>query len=526
MITLNNQPSQRHLSGELARYKFTLADSSGDPYRSYGATARLLATGAIVLADGDDFDIEWTEPNGASYDITITAVLSPSSDTEIQAGGTGNLAYYEAIAEKLDQHPIIGSLFNISAIQDGSDFEVIFEAIDRDSDFTVDLNITNIVTGGFSKSNTAPVADNTPDGYALLIDVFFEDLYDSAKYARIATLRTAPNEAGVVDFDIQTIISKKVEESISDSLLPSLPVTAAYAADRNRNYFIRYKESFDGDTNAFTSSSTREAVAGRLDKFVQYQDYLSNITSGNPEDSFFSYQVYPKVIGASQVDFLHWYNYSASSKRVKLKIESWSDAGAAVVAYAYDITVPSDGVASFPVTPSALGLASTIKRYRVTVVDYTTNSSYSGTAADQPVFLIDRRYRNQEYYFVGLNSFYLPEGFRCYAEADISEQIDRELATNPIFEGFSIEDREQFQANYSNQVTYTFRTGYLQKDQLEGLRDLMLYNQIWMISGTDYIRMLINTDTIQIKQNEQYLYSLTFAAVRSIRSRAHAKLLI
>jgi hypothetical protein len=162
----------------------------------------------------------------------------------------------------------------------------------------------------------------------------------------------------------------------------------------------------------------------------------------------------------------------------------------------------------------------------VTVVDYTTNSSYSGTAADQPVFFIDRRYRNQEYYFVGLNSFYLPEGFRCYAEADISEQIDRELATNPIFEGFSIEDREQFQANYSNQVTYTFRTGYLQKDQLEGLRDLMLYNQIWMISGTDYIRMLINTDTIQIKQNEQYLYSLTFAAVRSIRSRAHAKLLI
>jgi len=522
MISLITQPGDNQLSGDPAVWRWRLTDADGNPYRAYGARAKLTATGDITLAENDEFILEWTEPNGASQSVTFTAVTSPLNENQVQAGlgGAGTyLKYYQGLAESIENHHSVGGLFKCYAVANGADYELYVESRKIEPDWIVSFEITGVTNVNFSEASESLTADNTPAGYHLLYQVHFADL--EGAYVKLFQGEPRPDVSGEVYADLRQALRSYVENKIGTSLLPDLTATEPESIEMARRYFIRYKENENNNSNSWTESNIKTVFPGRRD-VIDYPDTHNYLASKNANDAFLPVAVQGNVVGSSQSTWLHWYNHTGGSADIVLQVTALTSTGTSTPSYVYTsnpLSVPDNQVARIPVNYGQLNLVNALG-YEVQVVD--ASSDYTGGSptflSESVLFYVDRITHRQELEFVFLNEFYLPESFRCLGDLTVTQEIERGLVRRFLAHDYTREDTEFDDYSSDNVILYTFRTAPMPKKQLLRLQALFAYNALYLRDGNDLLRYIINSDSFTLQPGGEFLYQAQFEAVRSIRS--------
>lgn len=513
MITLLTSPTSPALAKNPMAWKFRLADSMGDLYGAQPGTATLECNNGTFQI-GDSVTISWTDEEGLAQSLTFSAVASPSSIVQVQAAPL-TLAGYEAIADKIQAHYRIAPVFQLSVVENTpTNFSIIATARDASFDYEVAWDNADL-SGTTTVSEEAPVADNTPDNLQLLFEVYFESVYGSGDYNRVATMRGFPDLNGEVIFDVSHILWREMLGDTSTPPLPDFDNDVTVLADNLRNYYVRYREQYDGisDTDrAWVHLGTSSAMLGGISQALFAES--SFLLGLNEENSFLTWYPDGKTVAPSQPEYLPWFNYTDSAKAIVVQLIRYTAAGAQAALYRLEsgIDIQPNETALVPVGYDQLNINNTdVLKYTVRIVD--ESSDYEGGSptflSPLRTFYVDHDYYEEQRFLMYLNSFFCPVTVRCIGEHTKEVEVSRQLSEQVLAPDYVSDISQRYQYDYAIEQYFTYRTGFLSRAEMEALQELMAYNEIYEVDSSGYIPLLLEEDSFQITETRQQLHSLT-----------------
>lgn len=537
MLTIVQQPGAIALSRNPMVIEFLASDVDGNAYTPKGVRSELNAAHTGGLTDGETLTVDYTEPDGSTGSVTFTAYNAPDNYNVLHLRTKAyylpvaiNAAdYWEDVAEKINAHPEINRHFKVySVANDTADHSLWIEAVELDNDWEVTWDDSGISSAVFTVNDfTTFLATTAPDNYAIFVDVFFEEEYDSKEYIRLSQHELPINAAGTAYLDLSEVIWKGVKGSLPEVPLISAYGTAIKIADNLRNYYFRYREDYDSVSPAWTVSDTKKAMAGGItqDLFAT-TDFLGSRSAIN---SLLTWYPSGKSVGPDQPEWINWYNYNESSKKIAIEIQSWTDlSDTPTLSYAHSIADPVVDmweVAKIPVGPEQISIGSTIKKYTVRVIDQEAYAS-SGTItylSEARSYYVDRLPQKEVRYIVYENGFCLPEILRCTGEFNDQLNVQRQERTHVLPVGYSEKSQEisQWKEEYNNRLT--FRTGYIGRQEVDALQELLIYNRSFEVEGTTYIPLHIEGNRYQVSNTNEFLNGVQFVAIRRLQDKIYRR---
>jgi len=351
-----------------------------------------------------------------------------------------------------------------------------------------------------------PYSSNTiPEGYQVTIKLYFEATYNSGSFEVVSTSRMRPDANGQVEIDLSRILDNEIQASFPGPPIPSFDENTPYVLPTYKNYYITYQEDYVGFTGSPTTAPTKACLYGGL---YQEEDFFANASATNSLVGDYDIPS-GKRVGPDQPEFVSWYNYTGSVARVYIEVESVDEGGTVAITAHYSantIDVQPDQIIVFPIGPNTLGLSATRVAYTVQVVEQVSDIRFSEARKYQ----IDRDYRRYSRYLMYLNIFGAPETLRCtgaFTEGiDVERRIAAVLQNNTTILRYA---NQQYNADFEQ--LFTYRTGYLQMEEINALKDLLIHNQVFEVSADGLTAIIINTDSFSYTESD-FLFSLQFAA--------------
>ena len=513
MITLLTSPTSPALAKNPMAWKFRVTDSMGDLYGAKPGTATLECNNGTFQI-GDSVTISWTDEEGLAQSLTFSAVASPSSIVQVQAAPL-TLAGYEAIADKIQAHYRIAPVFELSVVENTpTNFSIIATARDARFDYEVvwdnaDLSGTTAVT------DEAPVGDNTPDNLQMLFEVYFESVYGSGDYNRVATMRGFPDQNGEAIFDVSHIIWREMLGDTASPPLPAFDNDVTVLADNLRNYYVRYREQYDGISDvdrAWVHLGTSSAMLGGIAQALFAE--TSFLLGLDADSSLLTWYPDGKTVAPAQPEYLPWYNYTDSTKNVVVELVRYTAAGAQATLFRMEsgIDIEPQQTALVPVGYDQLNINNTdVLKYTVRLVDET--SDYEGGSpvylSPARTFYVDHDYYEEQRFLMYLNSFFCPVTLRCIGEHTKEVEVSRQLSEQVLAPDYVSDISQRYQYDYAIEQYFTYRTGFISRAEMEALQELMAYNEIYEVDSNGYIPLILEEDSFQITETRQQLHSLT-----------------
>jgi hypothetical protein len=351
-----------------------------------------------------------------------------------------------------------------------------------------------------------PYSSNTiPDGYVVTIKLYFEKTYDSGTFEIVATSKIRPDANGQVEIDLAQILDNETQATFPGPPIPAFDQDEPYVLPTYKNYYITYQEDYVDFAGSPTTAPIKAVLYGGL---YQEADFFDAASSTN---SLVGDYDIPggKTVGPDQPEFVSWYNYTGDIKRVYIEVESVDEDGTVAISAHYSantIDVQPDQVITFPIGPNTLGLSATRMAYTVQVVEQTSDIRFS----EARKYKIDVDYRRYSRYLMYLNIFGAPETLRCtgaFTEGiDMERRIAAVLQNNTTILRYA---KQQYSADFEQ--LFTYRTGYLEMEEINALKDLLIHNQVYEVSADGFTAILINTNSFSYTESD-FLFSLQFAA--------------
>lgn len=521
-------------------FRLRATDSMGNPYGPAGASAQVTMNNLGLLVN-NTLRINWTEPGGAFRSVIFTAKASPTLETHVQSQPSGltDFVYFQTVAAQIQANSAISPFFTVWASSPSAGlYRINIQANDPDPDWEITFTITGIDAGSNpTTSSDAAVADNTPDNYKIIFDVFFEDEYNSGTFLRSASLEGTPDDDGYLLFNIESVLHNQARNSQATLPVPALDNDGPIIADIIRRYYVRYRQDYtgifddplntDGAWNYFSISKV--LIGGVSQKLFASYDFFDELDADN---SLLTWYPDGKNISPGQPEYLAWYNYTGSSKSIVLELKRQTATGFDTTLYIYDFDPVPTASEQVLLIPCSLSLMETLlsldfsatKKYTVRVVDAASDwEGASPSYLSQPrSFYVDRSHYEEEKYLVYLNSFSCPEVLRCTGvfSRDLnveSEQVQRILPYN--YERY-FSELYQYDQTWRNQLTY--RSGYVSKGEALALQELLIYRKAWEIQSDGYAGLLIQGKNFKITETLRYLHFIEFTAVRALEPKNYS----
>ena len=537
MIALVKQPGAIALSRNPMVIEFLATDANGQPYRAMGVRSELNAQHASDIVDGETLRIDYVEPDGSTGFVVFTARDQPNGPLEFVTKSTPgktftNLGYWEEVAETINAYPQINQHFKVYAIENdvvpNPDYSLWIEVVDIDSAWTLSFDISGISTHPFTVNNFDTALPTTaPDNYAILVDLFFEVVYNSGEVERIAQLELPINQAGKAWVDLSEIIGPAVQNSLPRVQLPDYSDNTPVVADNLRQYSFRYREDYDNVVPSWVSVTSRIAMAGGVtqDLFVAF-DFLANLTATK---ALLTWYPSGKTVSPTQPEWISWYNFDGVDKSILLEVKTWTaDSIDAITFYSYNTVDPVIGpsqVALLPVGPLQLAIETDVKKYSVRVIDYDDYAASSTVTylSEARSYYVDRLSYQEIRYVMYENGFGLPETLRTIGEFNDQLNIERSERSHvlaPDYDALSPQV-SQYKAAYLNQ--YTFRSGYLGRLEVAALQELLIYNRAFEIQSDSYVPLHLTDNRYQIFNTSKFLNGVQFVAIRSLKDKIYMR---
>lgn len=494
----------------------------GALYSALGVSASMSILVTDRFAAGETITVDYDEPDGTSESIEFTAAGSydPATDEipDDTWAGTDS-EYWIEVATIINSHPRIAPFFTCDPVTVMGSLYI--KVLARDTSAAWYVTLSN--TGGFSVATDAGSSDATPDNYRVLAEVFFEKTYNIGDYERVAQLEAIPaTDTGWTYFDISSILAAHCRSNRSEPLVPAFGTDALALADNLRRYYIRYTEDYGSpsETQEWQYTDIKYVMDGGVSQAVHAEaGYFGYLSEKSVSDAFLTWMPDGKTIGESQPEYLAWYNYTGSDKTVTLEVVRYDvDTGApkaTLYAYEFDLTARAYETILFPVSPDILAadlstsFATDVYKLVLRVVD--ASSDYEGGdptyLSEQRTYYIDRQYYEPTRYVQYLNSFGVPECWRCTGDWTKKLAVKRELATKSLAPGYNSLASDNFQYGRTFTPGLIYRTGYLRKGEAEVLQELLLAGECYDVEAAGYIPLLITSTSFDVTGTRETLHS-------------------
>lgn len=504
-----------------------VTDDSGNLYREIGVQSIIESTGDWGIVEGERLWVRWTDEDGASNATSFLAQDAPSDNPLTQhipalSGGFGSLLeYYQDIAARMQASYFCGPHITFSATFDGSKYYLIAEHKTISDDVTLDLDATGITTSpNFTKTNnTTSSPYNLPDNHKVICEVFFESAYRSSVYNKIVRLDTLIDQDGIASFDLHEILNTEGLESLADPAIPAFNSDAPQIADNTRRYYVRVREDYEGiPSTSWIIQGIYYFMLGGIDMVLDAQyDFFGSLGQAN---SLLTWYPSGKTVDSQQPEYLAWYNYSGSAADVCLYVDFYDEDDVLQDSIHYNdpaevITVEAMETALLPAGLAQLdttSIAYDIKKYIVKVVDSADpNTVYSQSR----IYYVDHLYYREKKYIQYLNGFGVPETLRCVGDLDIDLEVDRENSKRILSPDYQQSYGQNFQYKHDFINIRTYRSGYLRREEVEALQEILIYNHLYQVNSQEQVRLLIIDNRYQITTTRQFLHSIQFQARRA-----------
>ncbi len=491
-------------------------DASGDPYGPAGAKSVWEMNGGPVT-NGETITLSYTNEDSILTEITFTAVASPSTDTEVQQYVSGLITdHYNEVLNKIAAHPSFSPFMTFTG-EYGLTFDLVAQADSTNSNIVVSWDVTGVANASGS-TDTAATGSTAPSGYEIVVEVFFEDTYESGTYELRATLESSHGEDGKVYFNLMNVLNDELRKSLPELMIPAFSDTDPIIHDTLRRFYIRYRENWDGITapdNAWIVDTAKLLLCGGVAKNI-FADY-NFFDSLDENNSLLSWYPSGKTINPDQKEWIAWYNYTGGTANVHLRVTTIDTAtGAENTLDFFDLTplaVDANQVGLFPVGKEQLGIIGDIQIYSVEV--YESGVQSPGPRSQQRTFNVDYNYYAQNRYLMYLNGFCCPETLRCIGEHTTNLEITRMQSEHVLAPDYSAAFDEVIQHGQDFTNYFTYRTGYLREVDMHALQELLIYNQFYEIYESGYISLKLKDRKFFISETRDNLRS--FALVTSPR---------
>lgn len=504
-------------------FKFRSLDGSLQPYAAQGSKARLQAGTSDKFSAGETFSVTYVETDGTTETVVFTAAATYTAEDAIPDDTFSGTAsqYWQAVLLKVQGHHRIAPYFIVTRSGPIGGNSIYLTSIDTDPDFTVTVDNT----AGFTNTNTAAVADTTPENYVILLEVYVEQTYKGGDYTLAAQLENTPDGDGYLWFDVSSILEAECRAGMSEPLVPVWSTSDSMLADNLRRYYIRFTEKYGAPAvnQEWEYDDVRLAMAGGISQSLfAMGDFLGGL---DIDDALLTWMPDGRKIGLSQPEFLAWYNWDVDTHIVTVEMQ-WYDitddgTPSPSTFFFTALEVEPNEVALLPVNPTLLELDAepNAYKYRVRVL----NADDETHLSQWRTYYIDRDYYERERYVQYLNGFGVPECWRCTGEWGKKLNVNRSVAESPLLPGYNefATDRFQFGRIWDQELTY--RTGYIKRSEADVLQELMIAGEVYDVSAEGYIPLRITTNSVPVTDTNQDLHAYQFTAMPRLDMRNYSK---
>ena len=515
-VAILQQPDPISLSRNQIVYKIQANDAFGNIYGPKAATAELNSPAAGYPVNST-IQVEWTNTDGTTSSITFTAVATPTADDQILASvANQTITYFEQVAEKISSHPSISPFLTVSADDNAPTFTLNFTATDSNASISITITPTGIT--GSSTTSTDAVADNTPDNYRVIAELFFEN--NDGLFESKLTISEKPDGSGVIAFDLADDLHKLLKDSFTSPPIPAFDNNIPLQSNILKKFYIRYREDYDGFTATWSESAIKKVMAGGLSKqnFAN-RDFFGSLHEGN---SLLTWYPTGKTVSKEQPEYIAWYNYTDAQQVIYLEVKMLEEDGTETVIRKFEanlVTVQPEEVYLLPCGYDQLELEDQgldIKKYTVRVALSEDPIPVTATYYSQSrSFYVDTTYYHDSRYIVYLNGFSVPETLRCLGIKDTFLEVQRQEAEQilPINYQELAAEYTQYDVSFFN--PYIYRSGYLSQGEVDALQELLIYNYSYEVRTDGFLPLRITDTRYSIFTSRQFLHSIQFR----VRSR-------
>lgn len=528
MITVINSPATVGFSRNPIVYKFQGSDALGNPYQNYNVRAELRGLFVPIVQD-DTIEVQWIDAGGVTESVVFTARNSPLLETHIPTNLTTGIdnysALYQAIADAMNDHPVVGTLIRFSQTFNITSQSLWAEAIDDDDTFEISFIATLTNGASFTITNSIAPTTNFPTNYKMLIEVFFES---DAGYVKVSENEAYADSDSMFAFDISGILNSELENIFPELPIPAFEDNEPQNIDIVRSYYIRYREQYDDIVSpAWTSSEIYKVLFGGVSSdFFANHNYFELLNENN---SLLTWYPTGKNISIDQPEWLAFYNYTDGGQGIMLEVIWYDEDGTDTTIYklgGLSESVSSGNVILIPVGYTQLSIdESTAVRYSVRLISRGQYEEFGGNIeylSQQRDFYLDRDFYKEKRYIMYLNSFNCPETLRCVGDLTIETEIDRQKRNHIISSYYTASSAHVSQFSQSFDDYFTYRSGYLSKAEIKALRELLIYAKAWEISTESVHRLVLETSKFLITETRRFLNTIEFTGKYALRSENYS----
>lgn len=502
-------------------------DDNGLPHAAQSASC--LAYNGSRFSDGDSIIISWGEPNGVTDSQIFTASDGPSDDAEFPADnfvGTDD-EYWDAVALVIQSHADIAWRFNVSreiyASVSGVQEGIRITCRESSDEWTV-------TASGFSGVQNFNYKEATfPANYNVIVELIFQRSIDEG-FEKVARLKGYPDTLGNCVFDLSSILNAELKDTMSEPPIPELGNNHPYLIQNARRYQIRYTErhgspAADQDWRYITTRNV--IIGGESIERNRNCDFFDELNNNN---SLLTWYPDGKQISHNTPEYLPWFNHTGGNAAVYLRVQTFNAVSEIPNTFTYfnndssPFAKPYDTV-MVPVGFNQLDLAG----INQDIAKYTCQLFYThnDTAASQiRTFYVDTMHRECLRHIFYLNSFNIPQTLRLTGQRKKSLKINRQKSRRIIRAQDSLLIGENFQYDFDYDMEYTYRSGYLSRNEVEALQELLIFNRVYEIYADGYRRLDLTEKKYNITECLQLLHSVSFKAVPSIQLRGYSNYVI
>jgi hypothetical protein len=534
MIIIAQEPEPITLTGNPVTYTIRAVDGDGNTVQWLGARSELIFDGYFDLPI-DSISLNWIEPGGLGTAIDYFSsddLTDPRAFPRFESAFPSTLAYYEAVAARMEAHPLAGPYFRIYAVDNGDGISLWAVARRYEEGWDVQWGNNNILSGSTDVQSSTELISTAPEDYRIHLDAYIEQDFGSSNYKEAGKLSSPVDEQGLARFDISSLLNAAAFSTfpldIQGPNIPAWGLEEVLLHDVLRKYFVRlYERNSEGDNDFqfyFPRSPQLALVGGIAQNFFALYNIFENFSESN---AFLTWKPDKRTLGPDQPEWLAWYNYTDSVAEIVLFVIEYDEEGSETSKYMYDLgpnrlkAEPSQ-VLLIPVGPQALALEDETIKYEVRVVDALSN--WEGAGGDffsQPrTYYIDRRHYHTVRYLMYLNGWNCPETLRCVGDMDVemtSSALESRRVLPPGF-GDRYSELMAYRTEWADRFTY--RSGYMTAAEAETLREILIYRKLYEVYEDGYIPLHIPGEaSFQITSSRQNLHSITIQAEPALEPR-------
>ncbi len=373
---------------------------------------------------------------------------------------------------------------------------------------------------------TAPVALETLDNYAVILDVEVEENYGSGDFTRIGTLHATPtlyDDAGTLKGDVKIDVQELLHGFLQTRTDAPDPASATAFAAENTNLIYRaiYAEQHTLSGQVVTLRRVQIDNCRVLKGGLNYLD-VPNIGDlvtnhyGAALKPLQTWQPTTKEVTAAELHWIYWLtpHQLTGPDQYRSQFTVYYTDGTT------DVSGPDTVTAQQEYETYAYGVGFNQRGLDLlqptkTPYKYTWYLTIQGTASldtiTQTFLLVDET--RQDKYFVFENSAQGWDTLRCNGDVQASAAFAKKEALNQLQAGYAATDRTVEVKSEGFTDSFTVFTGFKPQAELAHLRDFLNSENVYEIVNNTLVPVVVNTGRTVKLEHEitgDYSYGLEF----------------